>query len=622
MRLLLVSVPALAVFGFAFGAAEPEPRPLRSDSAARVDSAARATAAPIANPVAAGSPDSASGAPAIDDAAGNVPITGAAPVTSAPVETALGDSGLGDTAKAAAGPASGQAAPPMAGPAAGPISGPAAVPGPAAEDSASRTKKMTFAEALDRLLQVNPEIRKARQVWLAARDKYHGSFGVFEPSLVGSWEYQETDRPHLLYAQTQSQYTGGIEGVLPSATKYNVGFSFTDLSNKFLDNVNRPTAFSGITLTQPLLQGLWFGKPVAEIKAARADQLAALNRFRATLCATISELHGSYWKLRYAQDKLLYARQSVAIAQELVADSRVKFRVGKISQVETVEAAAGLASRQAAVSGAQMELNTAISELHVLISGNQDIVAEPIEATSKMQAPPRTFLDSLATRLDIQKVLNLQPDFLQKKFETQKQKVAYDAQADQCLPELTLKGTWGYQVTGTNSSAVWNNFTDDKYRSNATTYSAGVEVRFPLGLNIKERNAKSAEKHALRQAEIDQHATRSQLENYVRVSIKRLNELRSNIDNAAIVVDYRQTLLQAEIGRQKAGKSDYHKIFDIEDDLTKAKLSELENTVEFLSTQGQFQRLTGTTLVDLNLETIDDDVPVLAQRIVEPANGQ
>jgi hypothetical protein len=44
--------------------------------------------------------------------------------------------------------------------------------------------------------------------------------------------------------------------------------------------------------------------------------------------------------------------------------------------------------------------------------------------------------------------------------------------------------------------------------------------------------------------------------------------------------------------------------------------------VEFLSTQGQFQRLTGTTLVDLNLETIDDDVPVLAQRIVEPANGQ
>ena len=112
------------------------------------------------------------------------------------------------------------------------------------------------------------------------------------------------------------------------------------------------------------------------------------------------------------------------------------------------------------------------------------------------------------------------------------------------------------------------------------------------------------------------------METYVRVSIKRLNELRSNIDNAAIVVDYRRTLLQAEIGRQRAGKSDYHKIFEIEDDLTKAKLSELENTVEFLSTQGQFQRLTGTTLVDLKLETIDDDVPVLAERLVEPANGQ
>lgn len=493
-------------------------------------------------------------------------------------------------------------------------------PVPPAGDTGSIPKKLTFEEALAQLLRENPEIRKARQVWLAARARYRGSFGIFEPALVGSWEYQETDRPHLIYGQTQVQYSGGIEGSLPTATKYNLGFSFTDLSNKFIDNVNRPTAFSGITLTQPLLQGLWFGKPTAEIRAARAEQSAALNRFRSALCAAIGELQGSYWKLRYAQDKLRFARQSVAMAEEIVADSRVEYRVGKISQVETVEAAAGLANRQAAVSTAQIELNTAVSELQILITGNRDLIRAPIEAASEMRAPSRPILDSLSARLDSGKTLDLQPDFLEKKFQTEKQQVAYDAQIDQCLPELTVKGMWGYQVSGTNSAAVWNNFTDGKYRSNATTYSAGVEVRVPLGFNIKERNAKSAERHALRQAEIDQNAIRGQLENYVRISLKRLNELRSNIDNASIVVDYRRTLLQAEIGRQKAGKSDYHKIFEMEDELTKAKLSELENTVEILSTRGQLQRLTGTTLTDLGLETIEDGVPVPSKRILDPGD--
>jgi outer membrane protein TolC len=489
----------------------------------------------------------------------------------------------------------------------------------AVPDSAGRPKSLTLEEALDRLLRGNAEIGKSRQAWLATRDRYHGSFGIFEPALVGSFQHQATDRPYLLIAQRQNVYTGGIEGLLPTATKYNLGFSFTDLSNKFVDNVERPTAFTGITLTQPLLQGLWFGKPISEIKAARADQKAALHRYRAALCATISELQSSYWKLRYAQDKFRFAAQSVSMARELSADSRIKFRVGKISEVDTIEAAAGLANRQAALATAQMELNTAMSELKILVSGDVRLPDALLEATSPLQAPSKGFVDSLASRIDLQRVFERQPDYLQKTYETQRQQVAFDAQTDQCLPELTLKGTWGYQVTGTSTYSVWDKFTDDRYRRQSTTYSAGVEVRIPLGMNIKERGARSAEGRTLKHAEIDEQATRIQLDNYIRISIKRLGELRNNIENASIVVDFRETLLKAEMGRQRVGKSDYHKIFETEDELTKAKLSAMENTVEFLSTRGQLQRLTGSTLIDLGLESFEDDIPILDKRLLDPS---
>lgn len=487
--------------------------------------------------------------------------------------------------------------------------------------AADSIQRLSIDGAVDLLLRENSEIGKARETWFASRDKYRASFGAFEPALVGSWDYQASDRPYVIYGQRQNNYAASIEGVLPSATKYNLGFQFSDIENRFIDNVNRPTAFSGLTLTQPLLQGLWFGKPVSDIKFARAERGSAFHRYRSTLCGLISELQAGYWKLRSAQDKVRYTMQSVATAHELVADAKIRFRVGKISEVDTIEATAGLATRQAAYSNALMELNSAISALKVLIAGESPASDLPVEATSPLEAPGRAFLDSLAARLDIGKILSRQPDFLEKKFETQKQRVSLGAQADQCLPEVTVKGSWGYQVTGTNPSAVWAQFTDAGYRYQSPTYSAGVEVRIPLALNIKERGLYSAEKRVVRQAEIDENATRVQVENYIHIAMQRLFALRSNIENAKIVVDFRQTLLAAEISRQRVGKSDYHKIFDMEEELTKAKISAAENSVEFLGTLGQLQRLTGSTLMDRGLETMDGGEPALDKRLINPAGG-
>jgi outer membrane protein TolC len=482
-------------------------------------------------------------------------------------------------------------------------------------DSPPAGKALTLEEAIDRLLRFNPEIAKARQAWFAANDRFRGSFGLFEPALTGSWDYQSSDRPYVLAGQRQNVYAGGVEGTLPTATKYNFGFNFTDLDNKFVENVTLPSAFTGVTVTQPILQGLWFGKPIADILAARAAQKSALHHYRSILCASLAEARSAYWKLRYAQDKAAFAGQSVEMAMEMVADSRLKFRAGKASQVDTIEAAAGLASRLAALAAARTDRNGANSELKLMLWGDGDSLEAPIEAATPLQAPGRAYLDSLAAQLDMSRIIERQPDYLEKKYETARQKVAYNAQYDQCLPELTLKGSWGYQVTGNTSALVWNRFTNDRYLFNSPTYSAGVQLRMPLGLNLKERGSLVAQGRTVRQAEIDERTTRNQLQDYVRVSLKRLQALRSNIDNAGIVVDYRLTLLNAEIKRQAVGKSDYHKIFEMEEERTKAKVSEMDNTVEFLVTQAQLQRFTGSALADLGLESFRDGTPLLDARL-------
>jgi hypothetical protein len=83
------------------------------------------------------------------------------------------------------------------------------------------------------------------------------------------------------------------------------------------------------------------------------------------------------------------------------------------------------------------------------------------------------------------------------------------------------------------------------------------------------------------------------------------------------VVSYRETLLNAEIMRQKAGKSDFRKIFEIEEDLTKSRQLEMENLLDYKSTMAELARLTGTILIDNNLETMEKGRFILNKKLTQ-----
>jgi outer membrane protein TolC len=473
----------------------------------------------------------------------------------------------------------------------------------------------SLEEAVERLLNHNPDVVKARLEWLADQNKFVAAFGIYEPALVGNLKLETTKRPSSLLDQLQHTYSGGIEGVLPTATKYNLNFSLTDLRNNFPYNYNKPTTFAGLTLTQPLLQGLWFGKPIIDVKSAKIEREIALQKYRSSLIAKIYELEDVYWKLCNAQENLLFAAQSVDIAQEIVDDSKLQVRVGKISPLEALEATADLATRLANKSDAQKDLISAINDLKLLLAGEKVLKDTLIHASMPLVISAEdSATDTNCCRLSIG-IDTIQPDYLQKKYEFEKAHLALDYQTNQCLPELNLKGTYGYVVTGNQTEDMWLKFSNPAYRSRCGTYSAEVEFRLPLGMNIRERNLRSAEKRNVQSAEIDLQSIRIQIENYLSVSCKRITGLRKNLENAKIVVDYRKTLLKAEIVRQKAGTSNYRKVFEIEEDLTKSQKWQLENIIDYKTTKAQLARLTGMTLLNKKLESLEKGKPVLVDKL-------
>lgn len=477
---------------------------------------------------------------------------------------------------------------------------------------------LSIDEAIDSLLIYNPELNKARLEWLASKDKFTAAFGNFEPALFANYKLETTERPTSMLNQVQNNYSGGIEGLLPTATKYSVNFSLSDLQYRFLDNATKPSVFGGITVTQPLLQGLWFGKPVLDIKAARVEREIALHKYRSALSTKILELQNIYWKLSFAQEKLGFTIQSVEIAEEIVKDSKQLFRAGKISSLEVIEASSELASRQATCSDARKDLTSAENDLKMLIAGKNFLKDTTVHASTRLTISAEDSVNDIHNKsLSIEGVDTIQPDYLQKKYELKKEHIARDYQSNQCMPELNAKSTFGFITSANKTDVAWEKFSDPDSRRKSGTFSAEVELRIPLGLNIKERHLLLAEKRNVQSAEINLQSIRLQIDNYFLVARKRIENIQKNLQNAKVVVEYRETLLNAELVRQKAGKSNYRKIFEIEEDLTKSKQWRLENILDYKSTQAELARLTGTTLLDRKLEFFEKGKAVLEKKLTQ-----
>lgn len=476
---------------------------------------------------------------------------------------------------------------------------------------------LTIDEAIDLLLQFNPEIARAKLEWMASQDKYKASFGNFEPALVSNFKYDATNRSTSLFTQQELNFSTGIEGLLPSATKYSLNFSQSDIRSHFSDNLDKPVTFAGFSLTQPLLQGLWFGKPIVEIRFADAEKNIALQKYRSTLFSKIYELETAYWKLCLAQEKVIFSKRSVEIASEIVKDAQIQVKTGKISQLETLEASAGLASRQSILTDAQKELMAAMGQLKLLIANQKFSTDTLIYANTPLGAEITDSLVDSYVPPSSDSIYMLQPEYLQKKFELDKEILIRKYHSDQCLPELNLKGTWGYQVRASTGSMSWYNFWDKDYRRGNGIYRAEIELRVPLGMRIKERNLLAAEKRNVISAETAYKSTELQIFNLLSVAKKRLEDIKRNLKNARIVIDYRESLLKTEFIRQKAGKSNFRKIFEIEEELTKALQWEMENIIDLNATSAELARLTGYTLLNNSLERFEKDSPVLSQRLTQ-----
>lgn len=475
--------------------------------------------------------------------------------------------------------------------------------------------KLTLDDAIRRLITNNKEVRKAKLQYLAGEKQYRATFGVFEPYLTGTYDYSESGRPDAYLIELRESLKYAVEGVLPTATRYNFMLTQKDIRLP-QSTLEWPMVSSSVGIVQPLLKNFLWDNPLADIKLANAEHQIAYNRYRSTLIAQCYSLETAYWKLVYLQEKRRNTSKSVSIARQIVKDSRTLVASGIISRLDAVEISSQLAQRQMALSSVKIEHVSVMNELMQMVGFPPDsVLLEPLAVTpltidSKADIPdslPAPVIDSLIS-------VN-QPELLAAGFTTARSRVAVSQLKGKALPELNLTGTFGVFGASRNFNQAAKQFFDEE--RNKHNWGCGVELKVPLGTGIRDRNLLKAEKLNQKIVEVEEEFLRNELTTQSILTVGRIRNLADNLANASVVIEYRTSLLESEIVRLRAGLSNVRKIFEMEQDLANARESELEMRVQYIMAHSLYDRLLGVTLSRRGLETMTDGKPLLSKELTQ-----
>lgn len=481
-------------------------------------------------------------------------------------------------------------------------------------DARAAELNLTLKEFLARVLTNNENIQMKILENEISRKQYEAQKGIFEPTLIGSATYEdrrnaltEEQKRNLFFAtvfnERNYRYESAVEMLTPSGAKLRVGYNVNDLNNN-LNSANFPRgeymSTMAVVLTQPLLKDAGYAATMANIRAASINSDISFQEYRKALIEVVARAEAAYWDLALAQQQYAFSTDSVAVAKTVLEDNRGRLSVGKSSELDVLQAEAGLAQRQALENEARQKLYEAANRAMIFYSVSVLGTNDRIRAVDQPAAEPLTsdplYFRSLAD--------DLNPDALALRRQLLLDGVRIDFAKNQRLPQLDLKGSYG-------SSDIFGAWHGPQYNLGNHDYPAwmaGLELRLPLGGNIKGRKDLEAARLRKKSTEIAMQTLRVQLDNNIDTAHKTAASYYENVKRYEKVVEFNQNLLKSQLARLEVGKVDSRTVLETERDLFEARLGLVQNLVRFKRAVLDLEQTVGMTLKARNLELSQADL--------------
>ncbi len=476
--------------------------------------------------------------------------------------------------------------------------------------------------ALDRNLDIavqrlNPEINDLAVARIRA---------VYHPSLTSTIATQSTSTPATstltggLAAGSSviaglSTYNGGVSQFVPwGGGSFNVALNNNRATTTSLNSLFNPaynTFWSG-NYTQPLLRGFRIDSTRQQVQVTRINRDISDVQLKATITNTLSNVRNAYWDYVFAIQSVEVARQSVALAEQLVKDNSTRVEVGTMAPIDVVAAQSQSATQKQNLVIAQATMRTTELALkRFIVSGTTDpnwnVNLDPTDRPDFRPEP-------IDVEAAVRRALNERTDLAIAKKNVAANDVTLKYLQDQLKPQADFVGAYGLtglggtqlQKDGTSVNANvigtipggYSNAISSQF--NNPRWTAQVNISYPLGVSSQQASVARA---------------RVQL-NQVAAQTKQIElQVATDVTNAAINVtsgvervqaaqaarELAQKTLEAEQSKFEVGMSTSYNVILTQRDLATAQSNELQSILNYRKALVELERVQQTTLTNLNI---------------------
>lgn len=489
-------------------------------------------------------------------------------------------------------------------------------------------RELTFADAVTIALAHNGDLYLAQNDTEIAAADLALAGSVFAPRLIGNARISQDNQPGTAqrFAWRELSSSGSVElaGRMPSGLLYslNLGASTDRLSSPF-DAVYDPAYTTGLTLslTQPLLRGAWRSANLQPIVVASLRRELSEQQLRVRLEQIVGEVEVAYWTLALAYKEREARASSLKLAEDQLADSTRLVRLGTISDLDVVEARAGVGRMRQQLIRAEQAIAEAEGRLRSVIVGDaawrSDDVIMPVDEPEITQV-------SYAVADHLRLAHDNRPDVLAARKQLEAERAALGVTANELMPALDLVVTGGligfagqldrnYATSGVVDGTLNPVYVADPEVSGGVmrafqnlvtggNYAVSLGLRLELPLDNSAAQARhERQRHVLGQARIAERALLAKVDSEVRTSLAVLrgDEALQKAADEAVTVNER--LLAGMRKRFSVGTITSFDVLRVAEELTRAQIDAARARVSYRISLARLATADGTLLQQLHI---------------------
>jgi len=440
---------------------------------------------------------------------------------------------------------------------------------------------------------------------------------IFMPRFDLSYGNQKTENPPYWWIQGAdtlvSKYRDyGLSLVQQIPTGGNFTLSLTSYrsdTNQSFQLINpRYGSTIRFDFVQPLLKDFGFKVSQKEIIIAQNNLDISRHQLEATLQDTIYRVQEAYWNLVYVIEDLKVKKQSLKLAQDLLAKNRKEVEVGKLAPIEILNAEAVVASREADILQAE-----------ALIKRNEDVLKNilnlPEEAALGKIVPadqPTYVKKEISLEEALKKAYEKRPDLMMKKTDIKTKELNLTVAKNQMLPGLNLNlsywspGISGDRILYLNDNPFLGVIVGKEKGSATDSLRDAFQLKYKnwaVSLTLSVPLSNFLTKADYVRARIELEKSQLELKNIEKQTLLDVKDaVREIVTSAKRVEAYRvarelaEKRLEAEEKKLKVGLTTNYFVLQYQEELATASSQELKALIDYNLAWAKLDKALGTSL--------------------------